>query len=62
MKWNKIYLMFSTVGFSGWFSTSVVMLILVFGPPSGMKVEDSSLDGELKKKCYKTTISILKLH
>ena len=44
-----------------WFSTSVVMLILVFGPLSGMKVEDSSLDGELKKKCYKTTISILKL-
>ena len=31
-------------------STSVVMLILVFGPLSGMKVEDSSLDGELKKK------------
>ena len=49
--------MFSTVRFSGWFSTSVVMLMLVFGPPSGMKVEDSSLDGELKKNVIKPQLA-----
>ena len=42
-------------------STSVVILMLVFGPPSGMKVEDSSMDGELQKIVIKPQL-VLKLY